>query len=48
MMPSHESVKYAKDALTVGLLVIVTVYLVRHFAQGGSLRHAASISSATA
>lgn len=47
-MPDHETVKYAKDALTVGLLTVVSVYLILHFVRGGSLRHAAMVGSSAA
>lgn len=37
-MPSHETVKYAKDVLSVAFMFIVGGYIVLHILTGGTLR----------
>ena len=47
-MPSHDQIKYAKDALSVAFMLLVGTFLFFHFVRGGTFGKGATFAGAAA
>jgi hypothetical protein len=43
--PDTQTVGYIAEVLTAGLLILVLIYLVKHFYKGGNTTHAATVAA---